>query len=151
MKQITIYTDGSCKVNPGPGGWAAILSYMDNSKEIFGAVPDTTNNRMELTAVIKALSVLKEPCSVTLYSDSKYVVDGIEKGWARGWKKRGWKKSDGKPALNSDLWDALLSLLSVHTVTFAWVKGHADNIHNERCDTLAQNAAERLRNGDVNE
>lgn len=137
MKEITVYTDGACKGNPGPGGWAAILMYNGNKKEIAGGEPQTTNNRMELTAVIRALDCLKEPCSVEIYSDSKYVIDGIEKGWAESWKKRGWKKSDKSPALNPDLWDALLQKLSGHKVSFHWVKGHDVNEYNNRCDELA--------------
>lgn len=145
MKQVTIYTDGSCKNNPGPGGWAAVLSYAGTEKELSGGEPDTTNNRMELTAVIKALSALKERCAVDLYSDSRYVVDGVTKGWAASWRKRGWKKSDGKPALNPDLWELLLNQLTQHKVNFIWVKGHADNKYNERCDTLAQSEADKIK------
>lgn len=145
MKQVTIYTDGSCKNNPGPGGWAAVLSYGGTEKELSGGEPDTTNNRMELTAVIKALSALKERCAVDLYSDSRYVVDGVTKGWAASWRKRGWKKSDGKPALNPDLWELLLNQLTQHKVNFIWVKGHADNKYNERCDTLAQSEADKIK------
>ena len=139
MKKVEIYTDGSCKKNPGPGGWAAVLVYNGREKEICGGEAETTNNRMELLATINALKALKEPCEVVLTSDSKYVVDGISKGWAKGWKARGWKKSDGKPALNPELWDKLLSLLETHSVQFVWVKGHAGHPYNERCDTLAVN------------
>ncbi len=137
MKHVTIYTDGACSGNPGPGGWGAILQYGANQKEISGGEPQTTNNRMELTAVIEALSALKEPCSVDLYSDSKYVIDGLAKGWAKGWKARGWVKADKKPALNPDLWGKLLELYDYHTVTLHWVKGHAQNPYNNRCDELA--------------
>ncbi|MDR0819707.1 MAG: ribonuclease HI [Oscillospiraceae bacterium] len=137
MKQVTIYTDGACSGNPGRGGWAAILRYAENEREISGGEPMTTNNRMELTAAIKALELLREPCEVTLFSDSKYLVDGIEKGWAKSWKKRGWIKSDKKPALNPDLWDSLLNLTETHRVALKWVKGHADNKYNSRCDELA--------------
>ena len=137
MREVTIYTDGSCSCNPGPGGWGAVLIYMGREKEISGGNSDTTNNRMEMTAVIEALSSLKEPCRVELYSDSKYVVDSITKKWVYSWKKKGWKKSDGKEALNIDLWEKLLSLLEIHDVHFNWVKGHADNEYNERCDRLA--------------
>lgn len=137
MKQVTIYTDGACSGNPGPGGWGAILLYGAHKKELSGGAPDTTNNRMELTAVIQALSLLKEPCIVDLWSDSKYVIDGLEKGWAKGWKARGWKKADKKPALNPDLWDRLLSLTEVHSIRYHWVKGHAENAYNNRCDELA--------------
>ena len=137
MKQVTIYTDGACSGNPGPGGWGAVLLYGTHRKEISGGEAATTNNRMELTAVIAALSLLKEPCIVELYSDSKYVIDALEKGWARGWKKRGWVKSDKKPALNPDLWQQLLELCEYHTVNLHWVKGHAANEKNNRCDQLA--------------
>ena len=137
MKTVTIYTDGACSGNPGPGGWGAILIYGTHKRELSGGEPDTTNNRMELTAVIQALSLLKKPCAVDLWSDSKYVIDGLEKGWARGWKKRGWVKSDKKPALNPDLWDRLLELEEIHTLRCHWVKGHAENEYNNRCDELA--------------
>ena len=137
MKQVTIYTDGACSGNPGPGGWGAILRYGPHEKEISGGEAHTTNNRMELMGVISALKLLKEPCEVELYSDSKYVIDALEKGWARGWQKRGWVKSDKKPALNPDLWEELLKLCDIHTVRTHWVKGHADNPYNNRCDELA--------------
>lgn len=137
MKTVTIYTDGACSGNPGPGGWGAILLYGQHSREISGGEADTTNNRMELTAVIQALSMLKEPCIVELWSDSKYVIDGLSKGWARGWKARGWVKSDKKPALNPDLWEKLLALEAVHTLHYHWVKGHAENEYNNRCDQMA--------------
>lgn len=137
MKKIKIFTDGACSGNPGPGGWGAILKYKETVKELSGGEPHTTNNRMELSAVIFALSALKEPCEVTLTTDSKYIVDAVTKGWAIGWRKRGWVKSDKKPALNSDLWEKLLNLLDIHKVTFVWVKGHAGHPENERCDTLA--------------
>ena len=137
MKTITLYTDGACSGNPGPGGWGAILEWEGHEKELSGGEDSTTNNRMELTAVIRGLEALKEPCIVELYSDSKYVIDALEKGWARGWKKRGWVKSDKKPALNPDLWQRLLELTQVHTMHYHWVKGHADNPKNNRCDELA--------------
>ncbi|MGM9618726.1 MAG: ribonuclease HI [Oscillospiraceae bacterium] len=137
MKEVTIFTDGACSGNPGPGGWGAILRYGGAEKELSGGEQETTNNRMELTAVIAALSALKEPCAVTLYSDSRYVVDAIEKGWVYGWKKKGWVKSDKKPALNVDLWEKLLPLLQYHRVQLRWVKGHAEHPENERCDALA--------------
>ena len=137
MKTVTIYTDGACSGNPGPGGWGAILRYRDTEKELSGGAAETTNNRMELTAVIEALRLLREPCIVELYSDSKYVIDALSKGWARGWQARGWVKSDKKPALNVDLWEQLLPLLERHKVTFNWVKGHAGHPENERCDQLA--------------
>ena len=137
MKTVTIYTDGACSGNPGPGGWGAILQYGKAEKELSGSEPSTTNNRMELLGVITALETLKEPCSVDLYSDSKYVVDGITKGWAKGWKRRGWKKSDGSPALNPDLWEQALEQEARHKITYVWVKGHAGHPENERCDQLA--------------
>ena len=137
MKQVTIYTDGACSGNPGPGGWGAILEFNGVEKELSGGESNTTNNRMELTAVIEALSILKEPCIVELWSDSKYVIDGLEKGWAKSWRKRGWVKSDKKPALNPDLWGRLLDLEEIHTLHYHWVKGHADNPLNNRCDELA--------------
>ena len=137
MKTVTIYTDGACSGNPGPGGWGAILIYGTHKRELSGGEADTTNNRMELTAVIQALSLLKEPCIVELWSDSTSVIDGLEKGWARGWQKRGWIKSDKKPALNPDLWGRLLELESLHTLRYHWVKGHAENEYNNRCDELA--------------
>ena len=137
MKTVTIYTDGACSGNPGPGGWAAILEYNGTEKMISGGEESTTNNRMELTAVISALLALKEPCVVELYSDSKYVIDALEKGWAWGWRKRGWVKSDKKPALNPDLWELLLGLVSQHELHYHWVKGHAANEKNNRCDQQA--------------
>ena len=137
MKKVTVYTDGACSGNPGPGGWGCVLVYGDARKELSGGSPDTTNNRMELTGVIAALSALKEPCEVELYSDSKYVIDTLEKGWVYGWKKKGWIKSDKKPALNVDLWQLLLPLVEKHTVHYHWVKGHAQNEMNNRCDELA--------------
>ena len=137
MKFVEIFSDGACSGNPGPGGWGAILRCDGYEKEISGGEAHTTNNRMELTGVIEALSALKYPCKVGVTTDSKYVVDGITKGWAKGWKKRGWKKSDGKPALNPELWDKLLGLLETHDVEFAWIKGHAGHEENERCDRMA--------------
>ena len=137
MKKIDIYTDGACSGNPGKGGWGAVLVYNGVEKELSGGEDNTTNNRMELTAVISALNALKEPCEVTLTTDSKYVCDAVEKGWVYGWKKNGWKKADKKPALNIDLWEKLLPLLERHRVSFVWVKGHNGHPYNERCDTLA--------------
>mgnify|MGYP000608216610 CR=1 FL=1 len=137
MPEITIYTDGSALGNPGPGGYGAVLISGRFRKEVSQGYRLTTNNRMELTAVIQALSLLKEPCIVDLWSDSKYVIDGLEKGWAKGWKARGWKKADKKPALNPDLWDRLLALTEVHSIRYHWVKGHAENAYNNRCDELA--------------
>ena len=136
MKKIEIFTDGACSGNPGPGGYGAILRYKGTSKELWGGDPSTTNNRMELTAVITALSALKEPCEVELYSDSKYIIDAVTKGWAKKWRANNWVKSDKKKALNSDLWEKLLDLLEVHKVNFNWVKGHAGHPENERCDEL---------------
>ncbi|MBQ4600876.1 MAG: ribonuclease HI [Oscillospiraceae bacterium] len=137
MKTVTLYTDGACSGNPGPGGWGAILEYGEYSKEFSGGEENTTNNRMELTAVIRGLQALNQKCAVELYSDSKYVIDALEKGWAEGWEKRGWVKADKKPALNPDLWEQLLQLTRQHEMHYHWVKGHADNPKNNRCDELA--------------
>ena len=137
MKHVEIFTDGACSGNPGKGGWGAVLRYAGRERELCGGSADTTNNRMELTAVIEALSALREPCTVTLTSDSKYVTDAVTKGWVYGWKRNGWRKADKKPALNVDLWEQLLPLLKKHQVTFVWVKGHAGHPENERCDQLA--------------
>lgn len=144
MKKLDIYTDGACSGNPGKGGWGAVLVYKGAEKEISGAEKQTTNNRMELTAVIKALQLLKEPCEVNLTTDSKYVCDAVNKGWVYGWKKKGWIKSDKKPALNADLWEELLEQLKIHDVTFNWVKGHNGHPYNERCDKLAVSKYQRL-------
>ena len=141
MKTVYIYTDGACRGNPGPGGWGAILRYNKSEKEISGGEADTTNNRMELTALIRALQMLKEPCHAVITSDSKYVLDGLAKGWAQSWRKKGWKKSDGKPALNPDLWEQLLALTAQHQMEYCWIKGHAGHPENERCDSLAVAAA----------
>ncbi len=146
MKHVDIYTDGACKCNPGPGGWGAIIVYGKVEKELSGGEAETTNNRMELTAAISALEILKEPCDVTLTSDSKYLIDSIEKKWVYSWKSNGWKKSDKSPALNPDLWERLLLLLEIHTVRFIWVKGHAGHPYNERCDKLACEKAEQFKN-----
>ena len=145
MKTVTIYTDGACSGNPGPGGWGAILEYMGHEKELSGGEKNTTNNRMELTAVIKALQALKEPCTVELYSDSKYVIDALQKGWAVSWRKRGWIKSDKKPALNPDLWTILLDLGEMHDVRYHWGKGHASYPKNYRCDELAVGEWKKLK------
>ena len=145
MKHVDIYTDGACRGNPGKGGWGAILVYNGREKELSGGERETTNNRMELTAAISALSMLKEPCEVTLYSDSKYLIDGITKGWARSWKAKGWRKADRSPALNPDLWDEVLRLIDIHTVTFVWVKGHDGHAYNERCDKLATDFADGFK------
>lgn len=143
MKTVTLYTDGACSGNPGPGGWGAILSYNGVEKELSGGEANTTNNRMELLAVISGLEALKEPCCVELYSDSKYVIDGLSKGWAVSWRKNNWRKADKKPALNPDLWERLLDLVEKHRLSYHWVKGHADNPYNNRCDQLA--VAESLK------
>ena len=135
--KVEIFSDGACSGNPGPGGYGAILRWNGKEKELFGGEKHTTNNRMELTAVIEALSALKYPCEVVLTTDSKYVVDSVTKGWVENWKRRGWKKADNSPALNSDLWEKLLPLLSTHDVEFRWIKGHAGHPENERCDRLA--------------
>ncbi|MBQ9133289.1 MAG: ribonuclease HI [Clostridia bacterium] len=143
MKKVDIYTDGACKGNPGPGGYGAILVYAGREKEFSGGEPMTTNNRMELLGAITALAALKEPCEVTLTSDSKYLVDAVTKKWVYGWRAKGWKKSDGKPALNIDLWERLLEQLERHKVTFVWIKGHDGHAYNERCDRLAVKEAEK--------
>ena len=136
-KEVQIFSDGACSGNPGPGGYGVILRCDGYEKELSGGEPHTTNNRMELLGVITGLEALKYPCRVTIQTDSRYVVDGIEKGWARSWRKNGWIKSDKKPALNSDLWERLLNLLDRHEVRFTWIKGHAGHPENERCDRLA--------------
>jgi len=140
MKKIIIYTDGACSGNPGPGGYGAVLIYGSHRKEFSGYAAETTNNRMEITAVIAGLEALKEPCEVQLYSDSKYVVDAIEKGWVKRWKQNNWMRNKKEPALNTDLWEKMLVLLSKHKVSFNWIKGHAGHPENERCDELARGA-----------
>ncbi len=145
MKQVELFTDGACSGNPGPGGWGAILRFNGVEKELSGGEANTTNNRMELTAAIEGLVALKEPCRVTLCSDSKYLCDGITKGWAKSWKRNGWRKADKKPALNADLWKKILTLIDIHEVTIVWVKGHAGHPENERCDSLAVAQIERFR------
>ena len=145
MKTVTIYTDGACSGNPGPGGWGAILEWQGHEKELSGGEAQTTNNRMELTAVLTALRLLKEPCIVELYSDSKYVVDAIDKGWLYGWQKKDWIKADKKPVLNVDLWRQLLPELKRHDVRLHWVKGHAENEKNNRCDQLAVAESKKFR------
>ena len=145
MKHVDIYTDGACRGNPGVGGWGAILVYNGHEKELSGGETCTTNNRMELTAAIRALGVLKEPCAVTLTSDSRYLVDGVTRGWAASWRARGWIKGDKTPALNPDLWGQLLDLLEKHKVEFVWVHGHAGHPYNERCDALATAYADSLK------
>ncbi|MCL2082316.1 MAG: ribonuclease HI [Oscillospiraceae bacterium] len=143
MKMVTLYTDGACSGNPGPGGWGAILKFGEIEKELSGRERDTTNNRMELAAVIAGLEALNQPCTIDMYSDSKYVVDALAKGWAKSWQKRKWVKSDKKPALNTDLWERLLALCDIHKVTPHWVRGHSDNEYNNRCDQLARDAIEK--------
>lgn len=145
IPNVEIYTDGACSGNPGVGGWASVLLYEQHKKELYGNDKETTNNRMELTAVIEALKALKRPCNVTLYSDSKYVIDSINKDWVYKWEANNWIKSDRKPALNTDLWKELLALLEVHRVKFVWVKGHNGNEYNERCDELAVKAIKEIR------
>ena len=141
MKHITLYTDGACSGNPGPGGWGAILSYNGREKELSAGFADTTNNRMELMAVLEGLTSLKEQCRVTVVSDSKYVVDAMRNGWAAKWRANGWKRNRREAALNPDLWQRLLDLCVRHEVTFTWVNGHAGHPQNERCDRLAVDAA----------
>ena len=145
MKQVTLYTDGACSGNPGPGGWGAILECDGRRKELSGGEASTTNNRMELTAVIEGLSALKYGCAVTLVSDSKYVIDAITKGWVYSWKAKGWRKADKSPALNVDLWEKLLVQLDRHQMTYQWVKGHAGHPENERCDQMAVAQCQRFR------
>ena len=142
MHKLEIYTDGACSGNPGPGGWGAVLRYRSTDgqvyeKELSGGDASTTNNRMELTAFIEAVGLLKEPCEIRYCSDSQYVINGLEKGWAKGWRARGWKKADKSPALNPDLWAKALDLAEQHRITYVWVKGHAGHPENERCDQLA--------------
>ena len=140
MKTLDIYTDGACSGNPGKGGYGVVMIYKGNRKEFSEGFIETTNNRMEILAVIKSLEALKEPCNVNLYSDSKYVVDAVEKGWAKKWKSNGWKRNKNEMASNIDMWERLLNLLEKHNVKFIWVKAHADNVENERCDFLARQA-----------
>ena len=142
MKRVTVYTDGACRGNPGPGGYGVILQYGAARREISGGEPETTNNRMELRAAIEGLSALREPCEVTLYSDSRYLVDAVILGWARTWQATGWKRGKAK---NPDLWERLLSLLDIHRVSFVWVRGHDGHPENERCDALATAAADSFR------
>ncbi len=143
MKKVEIFTDGACKGNPGPGGWGAILRYKGVEKEISGGEAETTNNRMELTAVIKALELLKEPCEIELYTDSQYVANALIQGWAKKWKANGWMRNKKEKALNPELWDRLLTLYDTHEIEINWVKGHAGHPENERCDRLAVAAAEK--------
>lgn len=138
MKKVTLYTDGACSGNPGPGGWGCVLLYGKHRRELSGGEPSTTNNRMEITAVIEGLRCLKEKCEVDVFSDSSYTVNAFEEGWVYAWEKSGWKKADKKPVLNDDLWRELLALTRTHRVTFHKVKGHADDELNNRCDALAR-------------
>ena len=142
MKKVELYTDGACRGNPGRGGWGAILVYAGREKEMSGGEPMTTNNRMELMAAIAGMEALKEPCEITLTSDSKYLVDAINQGWLDSWKKRGWKKADRSPVLNVELWQRIDQLLEIHKVTFVWVHGHTGHPYNERCDVLATTFAD---------
>ena len=144
-KQVEIFTDGACSGNPGPGGYGVILRYRQHEKEISGGEANTTNNRMELSAVIAGLEALTEPCQVTLYSDSKYFVDAIEQGWAEKWKANGWMRTNKDKALNPDLWEKILELLKQHEVTLVWVKGHAGHPENESCERLAVAEYEKFR------
>lgn len=144
MKKVTLYTDGACSGNPGVGGYGAVLIYGGHERRISGAEDNTTNNRMELFAVISGLKCLKEACEVTVYSDSAYTVNGFLNGWVYGWEKNGWRKADGKPVLNEDLWKELLSLTRIHKVCFVKVKGHADNEYNNICDKLATDAVKNF-------
>lgn len=144
MKHVDIYTDGACRGNPGKGGWGAILVFGSVEKELSGGESMTTNNRMELLGAIRAMEALKEPCEITLTSDSKYLTDAINQGWLESWKKRGWRKADKSPVLNVELWQRIDELISVHKVTFVWVHGHAGHHYNERCDALATAFADTL-------
>ncbi len=148
MQSVEVFTDGACLGNPGPGGWAALLRYGDTEKELTGGEPDTTNNRMELTAAIMALEALKKPCAVALYSDSRYVIDGAT-GWLRSWKARGWKTADRKPVKNVDLWQRFELAVAPHQVKWHWVRGHDGHVENERVDVLARNAATEIAGDNV--
>jgi ribonuclease HI len=147
MKKVELYTDGACRGNPGRGGWGAILVYGDKEKELSGGEPMTTNNRMELMAAIEGLAALRVPCEVTLTSDSKYLVDAINKGWLESWKKNGWRKADKSAVLNVELWKRIDMLLAVHDVSFVWVHGHTGHPYNERCDALATAFADSFEEG----
>ncbi|MXO66502.1 ribonuclease HI [Altericroceibacterium endophyticum] len=143
MKYVELFTDGACKGNPGPGGWGALLRMGEHEKELVGSEPETTNNRMEMMAVIQGLNALNQPCRVDIYSDSKYVIDGITK-WIHGWQKKGWKTASKKPVANTDLWQELLAAIKPHDITWNWVKGHDGHVENERVDQLASDAAAAL-------
>lgn len=143
LTKVEMFTDGACSGNPGPGGWGTILRSGDYEKEFFGGEAETTNNKMELTAVIEGFRALKRPCKVVLYTDSQYVANALEKGWAESWKANGWRKADKKPAQNIELWDELLKLIEPHEVQIIWLKGHAGHPENERCDKLAVSAYQK--------
>ncbi len=145
LTKVAMYTDGACSGNPGPGGWGTILKCGGAVKELSGGEASTTNNRMELTAVIAGLSALKRPCKVVVTSDSKYIIDAVEKGWAKKWQQNGWMRNKKEPALNPDLWEQLLALLEIHEVSFCWVKGHAGHPENERCDEMAVAQSKRFQ------
>lgn len=145
MKQVTIYTDGACSGNPGPGGWGCVLMYGQHKKEMSGGEPQTTNNRMEIQAALSALSVLKEPCAVDIYTDSAYLCNAVEKKWLANWQRNGWKTASKSSVENQDLWQSLLALMNRHNVTFHKVKGHADNEYNNRCDALARGAIKSIQ------
>lgn len=145
MKQVTIYTDGACSGNPGPGGWGCVLMYGQHKKEMSGGEPQTTNNRMEIQAALSALSILKEPCMVDIYTDSAYLCNAVEKKWLANWQRNGWKTASKSPVENQDLWQELIVLMNRHKVTFHKVKGHADNEYNNRCDALARGAIKALQ------
>lgn len=149
LKKVEIFTDGACSGNPGPGGYGVLLRYNGNEKQLSEGFINTTNNRMELLAAIRGLEALKQRCHVILYTDSQYVANGINKGWAKAWKAKGWIKSDRKPALNADLWDKLLKLIDSHEVEIIWVKGHAGHPENELCDRLAVAASKQATQQDV--
>lgn len=149
LKKVEIFTDGACSGNPGPGGYGVLLRYNGNEKQLSEGFINTTNNRMELLAAIRGLEALKQKCHVILYTDSQYVANGINKGWAKSWKAKGWIKSDRKPALNADLWDKLLNLIDSHDVEIVWVKGHAGHPENELCDRLAVAASKQATQQDI--
>ena len=146
MKKVIIYTDGACSGNPGPGGYGTVLVYGEHRKELSGNSSRTTNNRMELLGVIKGLEQLNQPCQVSIYSDSKYVVDSVSKGWVYGWQKKNWMQDKDTPRLNADLWKILLGLLAKHNVSFHWIRGHTGHKENERCDELARKAISSVSN-----
>ena len=144
MKKLTLYTDGACSGNPGPGGWACVLIYGGHEKELSGGAAETTNNRMEMTAALEGLKALKRPCKVEFYTDSNYLKDGVTQ-WLAGWKKRGWKTATKKPVKNQDIWEQLDQVIQNHQIEWHWVKGHAGDEYNERCDELAREALEEFR------